>query len=151
MSMRLWTACCAATVAVGLALLGTERQAAASVADVFSVNPNPITAGDQATLALQINLFADPNDFNAQFTGGTVTLYDGLGDSQAFNITAGLTTETFRRASTYPNAGGFTPYFTVSASYSEHHTYFSEVYQQIGGYYYTCGPSGRQCLQPTFG
>jgi hypothetical protein len=91
----------------------------ANVLDQFSVNPNPILAGSQATLDLQLTLSADSGYFNAAFNGGTATLYDGLGDSQTFNIGVGGTFRDFSAAFTYPNAGGYSPNYSVSVNYTE--------------------------------
>ena len=68
-----------ALAAGGLVAFGAMTTASANLIDTFNVSPNPITAGGQATLDLQMNLSADGGDYNAFFVDGTVTLYDGLG------------------------------------------------------------------------
>jgi hypothetical protein len=132
----------AAALAIS-ALFGGAWQASASVFDSFSVNPNPITAGGQSTIDLQLTLLSDfgcnsstcYGYYNSQFSGGTATIFDGLGGSQLFNIGSGGVTRDFQFQSTYLNAGTWQPSFTVSASYTENY----ELYEFQYSYDYNCG------------
>ena len=62
-----------------------------------------------------------------------------MGDSESFNIGSGGTFRDFSFGFHYPNAGSFTPNFSVSVSYSENYTYSYTTYswQQMGLSY--CG------------
>ena len=110
------------------ALLGAPLQASAS-AVAFSVTPNSIQAGEQSVLDLQLFVQAAPLAFGYTFAGGTVTLFSGTGQSQAFNWNATLgldqptsTTLDFSQAFTYLNPGDYLPYFTsvATATYQCH-------------------------------
>jgi hypothetical protein len=101
-------------------------QSLAAVLPIFTTTPDNITAGTQSVLDLQLNLSADPNFFNAQFTGGTVTLFSGDGGSTSFGIGSGGTSRHFSFAFTYPDVGNYFPSFSVTASYTQ--DYIKEVY-----------------------
>ena len=124
------------------ALLALASPSQASVVDTFTVNPNPINAGASSLLDLNLSLLADPGYFNAQFIGGTVTLYSGIGPSATFGITPGLNPQDFQQSFAYPTAGNFTTSFSISASYSEQYQYLQQTGQywvSTGGYYVDCG------------
>jgi hypothetical protein len=137
------------------ALVGGALQASASVVDTFSVNPNPITVGGQSTIDLQLNLLSDfacntstcQGYYNAQFTGGTATIFNGIGDSQLFNIGSGGTSRDFQLQSTYLNAGTWNPNFTISANYTENY----ELYQYEYTDWYNCGFFGCTSYRDVYG
>ena len=123
------------------ALVGGALQASANVVDTFSVNPNPITEGGTSTIDLALTLFSDYGCntltcigyYNAQFIGGTATIYDGIGGSQSFSIgSGGLNTRDFQLTSTYSNPGTFTPNFTLSLTYSELYKLYQYQYTNCG-------------------
>jgi hypothetical protein len=134
-----------AALMFSLALFGLNGRSDAAVVPVFNIDPAAISAGQQSTLDLQLNLTADSGYFNAQFTGGSVTLYSGYGPSESFAITPGGTLKDFTFSFSYPTVGTYLPSFYYSANYSQQY----QQYQQVGtgqywvnsGYYYTysCG------------
>src|ERR1700686_5184025 len=81
---RMLTALTAGFATGGLLFLGST--ASASVVDLFSVVPNVLNAGGSATLELQLTLSPDGSDYNAQFTGGSVTFNSGIGPSTTVSI-----------------------------------------------------------------
>jgi len=121
-----------ALCAVVLALASPSQ---ASVVSVFDVSPNPINAGGSSLLDLSLSLTADPGYFNAQFTGGTVTLYSGIGPQDSFSIAPGINPQDFQQSYIYPSAGSFNPSFSFTANYSEQY----QVYQQTGQYWQSSG------------
>jgi hypothetical protein len=137
-------------------LIGVHSQALANIIDTFTVSPD-ITAGGQSTLDLQVSLSADAGYFNAQWDGGTVTLYDGLGDSVGFTIpVGGSNTLNFSYNFSYPNAGSFTPSFSISTTYSEQYQVYTQIGTQPVYGWVTCGPFGETCweqigTQPVYG
>jgi hypothetical protein len=132
----------AAAVAMS-AIFGGAWQASASVVDTFSVSPNPITEGGQATIDLALNISSDflcntqtcYGFYNAQFSGGSATIYDGIGGSQTFNIGSGGNSRDFQLTSTYSNANTWHPSFSVTLGYSENYEYWQYQYS----YSYHCG------------
>jgi hypothetical protein len=123
------------TGALCAALFAMTSPSQASVVDTFTVSPNPINAGASSLLDLNLSITADPGYFNAQFTGGTVTLYSGVGPQDSFTITPGINPQDFQQSYIYPLAGNFFPSFTVTANYSEQY----QVYQQTGQYWQSSG------------
>jgi len=132
----------AASVAMS-AIFGGAWQASASVYDVFSVNPSAITVGNQSTIDLQLTLLSDYGCnnstcygyYNAQFSGGTATIFNGIGGSQSFNIGSGGVTRDFQLQSNYLNSGTWQPSFTINASYTENYELYEYQYTQ----FYNCG------------
>lgn len=123
------------------AWFGDASQASASVYSSFSLSPATLNAGGTSELDLDLTVSADCcSNYNAQFTGGSVTLNSGLGPSQTFNITAGTTFDHFSATFNYPVAGNFTPSFSYSASYLEQNTQWYFYYSGYWYYYsYSCG------------
>ncbi len=114
--------------------------AVASVVDNFSILPSSITQGGSITENLTLQVFNDPNNYNAYFTGGTVTFTSGDGSTQTQTIASGYSTETFSQAFSYLNPGHFTPGFSYTATYSEYYVAYSEYYQNSGYWQdYSCG------------
>jgi hypothetical protein len=130
---------------------------AISVVPVFGVTPGTIEAGDNATLSLQLNLFAEPGYYGAQFTGGSATLYSGEGSSAVFNIGGGGSSRSFNAVFNYADAGSFFPSYTLTATYQQlYDAYvylYTYTYQVIVGYgYYSCGLFGHStCSYPIYG
>lgn len=108
-------------------LLVSGLPASASVVDSFSANPNVILAGQSTTLDLQLTLSPDGSDFNAQFTGGTVTFYSGTGASTTVNLPEGGLFQNLSTSFLYPNAGLFTPTFSANVDYTENYTAYGIV------------------------
>jgi len=118
------------------ALSGLNVNADASVVSTFTVTPGAISAGGSSALDLLLTLSADPGYFNAQFTGGSVTLNSGIGPSQVFTVPSGVSApQDFNFSLNYPTAGNYTPSFSYTADYSEQYA----VYQQTGTQYISQG------------
>lgn len=93
--------------------------AEASVFDVFTVESNPITAGSDSTIQLQLTVEPDPGYYDAVFDGGVVTISSGTGSVQSFSIAPGESSEEFTAIFTYPLSGDFHPSFWLTDVYSE--------------------------------
>jgi hypothetical protein len=121
-----------------VAALAFPSVAGASVISLFTVSPDPITAGGSTTLDLQLTLFADSGYYGAQFTGGSVTINPGDGGpTSTFSVGAGGTFRDFSFLHTYLMAGDFAPSFSGSVSYSENYNSYEYLYTYY--YSYSCG------------
>jgi hypothetical protein len=140
-----------AAVALAADLTALSSGAQAVLIPTLTVTPSSITAGGQTTLDLALSLLADPDHYNARFTGGTATLYSGNGNFQTFNIGSGGTFRDFNFDFAYPLAGSYVASFSVSATYSQLHDVYGFLYSYPVIYVvrYDCTPHGT--CYPVFG
>ena len=116
--------------------------AQAETVDPFFFPEFSISAGGSSTANLSLSVIADPGDFNAQFVGGSVTLFSGTGLSQTFSIASGLNSEDFFASFNYPTAGNFNPSYSYSATIGEQFTAIVQTGTQevqIGTQEVSCG------------
>jgi hypothetical protein len=120
------------------AALSLSSGASATVVPMFTATPNSILEGGQTTLDLTLSLFPDPGYFNAQFTGGSVTINPGDGSPlHSFSIGSGGTFRDFNFLHAYTSAGSYLPSFTASITYSENYQQYQYLYTYY--YHYSCG------------
>jgi hypothetical protein len=118
------------------AWIGGSSQGSASVVDTFTLTPATLNAGGTSTIDLLLNLNSDfacntatcQGYYGAYFSGGTVTIFDGIGGSQSFNIGSGGTSRDFQLQSTYLNGGNYQPTFTQTAMYMQYYDVNQTIY-----------------------
>jgi hypothetical protein len=114
----------AAIAAIALSL-GLTSMSHADVMETFSASPNPTTVGALTQISLTLNLSPDPvcglstPCFNAQFTGGTVNISLGDGNTGTLVLTPGLTSEFINIGDNYFIPGVVTPSFSGDVQYVE--------------------------------
>ncbi len=125
-------------VVLAVLSLGFSQAAAASVVvNSFVISSTSIVQGGSITETLNLVVNPDGSNFNALFSGGSVTLSSGFGPSQTFSISPGSNNETFSASFAYPGAGGYSPSFSYVANYTEQYQSYDYLYTS---YYYV--PSG---------
>jgi hypothetical protein len=130
----------------GALVLGATSLAQSSVVPIFTTSSDTITAGGQDVLNLHLDLLADPGNYGAQFAGGSVTFYSGVGSSTSFDLGFGGSARDFSYAFSYTDPGTYTPSFTLTGSYTQ--SYDANV--QIGSFPKTVLVSSKQCTFPCF-
>lgn len=107
----------AAAMSIGTVLHASW--AAAAVVPTFTVTPGEITAGGSSTLNLKLDLLADSGYRDAQFTGGSATLFSGDGTSISFDIGSGGVLRDFSHSFSYADPGTYAASFLVNATYTQ--------------------------------
>jgi hypothetical protein len=126
------------------ALLAMASPSQASVIDAFTVNPNPVNAGNNVTLDLQLTLSPDSGYSGIYLTGGSVTFDSGFGPSTVLSIpTSNPTFADINTTFNYATVGNYNPSFSATVFYNEWYTYYTLLgYNTVIVGYHSCGVFG---------